>query len=87
MGIDNNKYNQRVPKPLVLVKEVGKGKANTRRVDVLNPLISPIDLLEVLLVVGAMDMVALHLGRKANCLLTSKRKRILELRQDRNSLR
>ena len=67
MGIHNDKHNnQRVPKPLVLVKSVRKDRTNTRRVDVLNSLISPIDLPEVLLVVGAMDMVTPHLGKNEN---------------------
>jgi hypothetical protein len=87
VGTHSENYNQRVPKPLVLVKSVGKGTSNTRRVDVLNPLISPIDLLEVLLVVGAMYMVISHLGKKENCLLVSKRKRIFGLRQNMNCLR
>jgi len=56
-------------------------------VDFLNPLISPRDLPEVLLVIGAMDMVTPHRGRKENCLLTSKRKRILGLRLKENCLR
>ncbi len=64
MGIHNDNYNQRVLNPLALVKAVEKGKTNTRRVDVISSLISPIDLLEVLLVVGAMDMVTPYFGRK-----------------------
>jgi hypothetical protein len=63
LEIYNDSYNQRVPKTLVLVKAVGKGKTNTRRMDVLNLLISPIDLLEVPLMVGAMGMATPHLGR------------------------
>jgi len=37
--IHNDNYSQRVPKPLVLVKIVGKGRTNTAwRVNVLNRL-------------------------------------------------
>jgi hypothetical protein len=65
VGIHNDKYNnQRVPKPLVLVKVFGKDKTCTRRVDVLNSLTSSIDLPDIFLVVGVMDMVTPHLGRK-----------------------
>jgi hypothetical protein len=72
--IHSDNYNQRVPKPPVIVKAVEKSKTNTRRVDVLIPMISLIDLLETLLVVRAMDMIAPNLGRRENCLLMSKRK-------------
>jgi hypothetical protein len=58
-------------------RESEMAETNTRRVDVFNPLISLIKLPESFLVVGAMSMGTLHLGRKENCLLTSKRKRIL----------
>ena len=85
--IHNDKYNQRVPKPMALVKVFDKGKANTRRVYVLLPMISLVGLPEVLLVVRAMDMVISHLGRRENCLLIRKRKRILGLRLSRNCLK
>jgi hypothetical protein len=79
VGIPSCKYNnQQVPKPLVLVKAVGKGKTNTQRVDFLIHLISLINLLEVLLVVRAMDMVTSHLGIKENYLLMNKRKRFFD---------
>jgi hypothetical protein len=42
-------------------------------------LISPTNLPEVLLVVRAMYMVTSHLGKRENCLLMSRRKRILGL--------
>ena len=71
---------------MVLEKAVGKGRTNTRRVDVLNLWTSPIDLPEVLLVVGAMDMVAPHLSRKEICLLKSIIRRILRLRLKINCL-
>jgi len=71
---------------LALVKAVGKGRANTWKVDVLKHFISPIDLPEVPLVVWAMGMVTPHLGRRENCLLMSKRKKILGLRLSRNRL-
>jgi hypothetical protein len=88
LGIHNNKHNnQRAQKPLVMVKAFGKDRINTRRVDVFNPFISPLDLLKVLLVVRAMNMVNPHLGRNENCLLVSKRKRMIGLRQNRNCLR
>jgi len=74
--IHNDNYNQRVPKPLILVKAIGKDKTNIWRVDVLNRLIRPINLSEILLVVRAMDMVIPHLGKRENCLLMGKRKRI-----------
>ena len=60
-GMHNNKWIQ---KPLALVRAIGKVGTKTQRVDVFNPLISPIKLPEVLLVVGALGMVTLHLGRK-----------------------
>ena len=82
----SDNYNQRVPKPLVLVKVVGKGRIKTWRVDVLNLLISPIDLPEVVLVVRAMDIVTPHLGRRENGLLVSNRKRNHGLRLSRNCL-
>jgi hypothetical protein len=75
--IHNDNYNQPVPKSLVLVKAVEKGKTNNRRVGFLIPMISLVDLPEVLLVVRAMDMGTPHLGRRENCQLMSKRKRIL----------
>jgi hypothetical protein len=43
--IHNESYNEPVLKPPVLVNAVGRDKINTRRVGVLNILISPIDLL------------------------------------------
>ena len=65
VGIHNDKCNnKRVPKLMVIAKTVGKGRTNTRRVNVLYPLISPIDFPEMLMVVEAMDMVTPHLGRK-----------------------
>jgi hypothetical protein len=79
--------NQKVLKPLVLVKAVGKSRTNTRRLDVFNPLISLVDLPEVLLVVRVMGMVTPHLGRKESCLLMSKRKKILGSKLNRNCLR
>ena len=58
--VDSQRHLYRwVIKPLVLVKAIGKDK-NTRRVDALITLISPIDLMLVLLVVRAMDMVIPH---------------------------
>jgi len=73
VGIHSDIYNNKwVPTPLILVKVVGNGRTSTRKVNVLNPLISPVDLPEVLVVVGAVDMVPPHLGRKENCLLMSK---------------
>ena len=83
VGMHNDNYNQRVPKHLVLVKVIGKGRTNIRRVDVLNPLISPIDLTEDFLIVGAMDIYS-------NSSLGQQRKLppwILGLRQNRNCLR
>jgi hypothetical protein len=54
--------------------------------DIFYHLIRQIDLPEVLLVVGAMDMIIPHLGRKENCLLMSKRKEFLGLRIKKNCL-
>ena len=88
VGIHGDKYsNQRAPKPLVLVNECGKGRANTRWMDVLNPLISSIDHPEVLLVVGVVDMITSHLGIKEICLLMCKKQKMLGLRLSRNCLR
>jgi hypothetical protein len=88
VGIYNDKNNnQWSQKPIVLVKAIGKGRINTRRVDGFNPLISPIHLPEAILVVGAAGMVTPHLGRNENCLFMSKRKRILVLKLNRNCLR
>jgi hypothetical protein len=56
-------------------------------VNVFNLLISPIELPRVLLVVGELGMVLPHLGRKGNCLLLSKERRILGLKPNRNYLR
>ena len=39
MGIHIDNYNERILRPLALVKAVGKSTTNTRRVDVLNSLI------------------------------------------------
>ena len=75
--IHNDNYNQRVPKPLVLVKAIRKSRTNTRRVEVLIPMISLVDLLGVLRVVRVMDMTTLHLSKRENCLLMSKRNKIL----------
>jgi len=72
------------PKTSVSSKGNWKRQDNIQRVDVLNRLISPINLPEVILVVRGMDMVTLHLDRRENCLLMSKRKRILGLRLSRN---
>jgi hypothetical protein len=47
-------------------------------------MISLVELPEVLMVVRAIDMVTPHMGRRENCLLTSKRKRILGLMLSRN---
>jgi len=70
---------------LVLVRAVGKDK-NTQRVDALITFISPTDLMLVLLVVRAMDMVFPHWGRSGSCLLMNKRKRIVGLKPSRNCL-
>ena len=87
MGITSGKYNnQRVPKPLVIAKAIGKGKTNTHRVDVLVYLKSIVNLLEMLLVVRAMDMVTPYLVRKKSYLLTSKRIRILGSKLSRNCI-
>jgi hypothetical protein len=85
--IHSYNYNQRVPKPLVLVKAIGKCKTNTWRGDVLNRLINAIKLLEVPLVVRAIDMVTPHLGKRENCLLVSKKKKILGIRLRRTCLK
>jgi hypothetical protein len=77
----------KVPKPLVLVKAVRKSRTNTRRVDVLNLLISLADLPEVRLTVRAMDIVTPHLCRRESCLLMNKRKRIIGIRLSRNYLK
>jgi len=82
--IQSDNYSQRVPEPLVLVKAVEKDRTHTRRVDVLIPMISLVELPEVLMVVRAIDMVTPHMGRRENCLLTSKRKRIIGLMLSRN---
>ena len=63
---------------MVLVRAIGKGRINTRKVDVFNHFISLIDLPGVLLVFGTMDMVAPHLGRKENCLFINKRMGFLD---------
>jgi len=47
---------------LVLVKALGKARLKTRRAGVFNLLTSPIELPEVLLVMGALVMMLLHLG-------------------------
>jgi len=41
---------------MVIAKAIAKGKTNTQRVDVLIHLVSQVNLLEVLLVVRAMDI-------------------------------
>ena len=55
--------------------------------EVLYPLISPIELPRLLMVVEALAMVTPHMGRKENCLLMSKRKKNLGLKPNRNYLR
>jgi len=58
--IQNDNYHQRVLKPLVPLKAVGKGRTNTWKVDDLKHSISPIDIPEMLLVARATDMVIPH---------------------------
>ncbi len=72
-------------KLLVRVKAVGKNN-DTQRVDIRNVLTNPTNLLYVLPVVKAMDMVSPHWGRSENCLRMNKRKRIVGLKPSRNCL-
>ena len=65
MGIHNDKHNnQRVQRPVLLVKSLGRDRINTWRVDVLNLLISPIERPVVLLVVGDQGRVLPHFEKK-----------------------
>ena len=82
---NNDIYNQRVLK-LVLVKEVGKGRTHLERIDFLIHLIRLVNLLKILMVVRAMDMVTPHSGNRERYLLLNIRKRILGPRLSRNFL-
>jgi hypothetical protein len=60
----NNYNNQWVQILLVLVNLLGKGRTNTQKMGIFRLLTSPLELQEGLLLIGALGMVLLHLGKE-----------------------